>query len=249
MSRGSSHLKGALIALAIAAPIGGPTLASAQGGAASLLVQVYMEDGRPLRGASVQVLGSAARGITDARGAVRLEGVAGGTRTLVTQFLGFAPARSTLVVPLSGDVEVRVSLSPRPIHLAEVRARIPDRRPLDGTGFYKRRESGIGTFVTRADIESARPRALSDFLRGRITGVDLTPAVAGTAHASMRGNISRDCPIQFYLDGVQTIGLGVDDVKPYDVEGLEIYRGAASIPVAFNKGTAACGVIAVWTKR
>jgi hypothetical protein len=249
MSGGSSHLKGALIALAIAAPIGGPTLASAQGGAASLLVHVHTEDGRALTGASVQVLGTGARGITDSSGTVRLDGVSSGTRTLVAQFLGFAPARSTLVVPLGGSAEVSLSLTPRPIHLAEVRAPVPVRRPLEGTGFYKRRESGIGTFVTRAEIESARPRALSDFLRGRVSGVDLTPAVAGTAHASMRGNISRNCPIQFYLDGVQTLGLGVDDVKPYDVEGMEIYRGAASIPVAFNKGTAACGVIAVWTKK
>jgi hypothetical protein len=249
MSKGSSHLTGALIALAIAAPIGGPTLASAQGGAASLLVHVYTVEGQPLEGASVLVLGTGTRGITDASGAVRLEGVAGGSRTLVAQFLGFAPARSTLVMPLSGSAEVSVSLSPRPIHLAEVQAPIPVRRPLEGTGFYRRQESGIGTFVTRAEIESARPRALSDFLRGRVSGVDLTPAVAGTAHASMRGNVSRNCPIQFYLDGVQTLGLGVDDVKPYDVEGMEIYRGAASIPVAFNKGTAVCGVIAVWTKR
>src|SRR5690606_946838 len=149
--RGSSHLTGALIALAIAAPIGGPTHASAQGGAASLLVHVRTQDGRSLRGASVQVPGTGAGGITDARGIVRLEGVPSGTRTVVAQFLGFAPARATLVVPLSGAAEASLYLTPRPIELAEVRAPAPVYRPLEGTGFYKRRESGLGTFVTRAD--------------------------------------------------------------------------------------------------
>lgn len=247
MHTGSSYLPGALLALAMVAPIG-PSPARAQGGEAALIVNVRTTDGRILEGASVQLLGGAARGETGPAGTVRLDGLGAGTRTLLVQFLGFASSQSTLVLPLAGSVEVSVMLVPQPVRMAEVRVRAPEVLPLEGTGFYTRRRAGIGTFVTRAQIESARPRALSDFLRGRVAGVDLSPAVAGTAHASMRGNVTRDCPIQFYLDGVQTIALGVDDVKPYDVEALEIYRGAASIPVVFNKGTAACGVIAVWTK-
>jgi hypothetical protein len=175
--------------------------------------------------------------------------VGAGSATIVVQLLGYSTERATMILPLAGAAAASFVLDPQPVRLAALDVRAPaPHLPLAGTGFYSRRKAGIGTFLTRADIESARPRSLSDFLRRRVSGVELTPSIAGTAHASMRGNVTRDCPIQFYLDGVQTLGLEVDDVKPYDVEGLEIYRGAASVPVAFNKGTAACGAIVVWTK-
>jgi hypothetical protein len=189
------------------------------------------------------------RAVTDAAGRARLRGVGAGSTTIVVQLLGYSTERATMILPLAGAAAASFVLDPQPVRLAALDVRAPaPHLPLAGTGFYSRRKAGIGTFLTREDIESARPRSLSDFIRRRVSGVELTSGIAGTAHASMRGNIARDCPIQFYLDGVQTLALEVDDVKPYDVEGLEIYRGAASVPVAFNRGTAACGAIVVWTK-
>jgi hypothetical protein len=247
MLPGSSLLSGALLALGLLAPLS-PAAAQAGGGATTLAVAVRGSDGRPLAGAQVQLPGLRARAVTDASGRARLDGLRPGSATIIVQLLGYSTERATMILPLSGAAEASFTLEPQPVQLAAVRVRAAPPLPLVGTRFYSRRKAGIGTFLTRAEIESARPRSLSDFLRGRVAGVDLTPAIAGTAHASMRGNVGRDCPIQFYLDGVQTLAYEVDDVKPYDVEGLEIYRGAASVPVIFNKGTAACGAIVVWTK-
>jgi hypothetical protein len=226
-----------------------PAAAQARAGAAALTVEVRGSSGRPLAGARVELPGLRARAVTDAAGRARLEGLRPGSATIVVSLLGYSTARATMVLPRTGAAEMRFALEPEPVRLAAVQVRAPAQLlPLTATGFYARRKAGIGTFLTRADIEAVRPRSLSDFLRRRVTGVDLTPSIGGTAHASMRGNVGRDCPIQFFLDGVQTLAYEVDDVKPYDIEGLEIYRGAASVPVAFNKGTAACGAIVVWTK-
>ena len=77
----------------------------------------------------------------------------------------------------------------------------------------------------------------------------LTTTHFGDGFASMsRTSMGRRCPIQYYVDGVATTGLNIDDVLPRDVEGLEIYRGSSEIPPSFNRGTALCGVIVIWTR-
>jgi hypothetical protein len=36
---------------------------------------------------------------------------------------------------------------------------------------------------------------------------------------------------------------------PRDLAGIEIYSGAATIPLQYKFGTTFCGVILLWTKR
>ena len=50
------------------------------------------------------------------------------------------------------------------------------------------------------------------------------------------------------MDGTLTGNMLMDEVRPEDVEGLEIYRGAASLPPEFNKGSAMCGAVVIWTR-
>src|SRR5690606_18296194 len=116
-------------------------------------------------------------------------------------------------------------------------------------GFFERRGSGFGTFMTRQEIVAMRPRFMSDVLR-RVAGINLVNSpYGGSSRASMRGaKTLASCPIQYYVDGAMTGMFNIDEVRPEDVEGLEIYRGAATIPPSFNKGSAMCGVIVIWTR-
>jgi hypothetical protein len=66
------------------------------------------------------------------------------------------------------------------------------------------------------------------------------------------------CATQIFVDGflVNRGGPGgvndirLDDVvSPGSVEGIEIYRGLSTVPAEFLNADAACGVIAVWTRR
>ena len=42
----------------------------------------------------------------------------------------------------------------------------------------------------------------------------------------------------------------VDEIRAQDIHGIEIYRGAATVPAQFAKsGLTQCGAIVVWTKR
>ena len=39
-----------------------------------------------------------------------------------------------------------------------------------------------------------------------------------------------------------------DYVLPIEIAGIEVYRGAASLPAEFSGSDARCGAIVIWTK-
>jgi hypothetical protein len=86
-----------------------------------------------------------------------------------------------------------------------------------------------------------------------IPGARLTP-IRGTGYSALRfsraqmGN--RDCPPQYWVDGVKAWNLNIDDIVPQDVEGIEVYSGASTVPPQFNtkEGTTICGVVLIWTR-
>jgi hypothetical protein len=218
----------------------------AQESSAALRVTVATATGEPLRGARVQVEGIGMVGITDEAGALRVSGLPVGTRTVEVGYLGYSTQRLEVALESGRTAALSFRLDPEPIALAEVRVRV---RPsvLETRGFYARRARGNGTFITRAEIEEMQPRFLSDMLR-QVPGARLIPSRYG-ARVSFRG-VTRTggCPVQYFVDGTQAFAFRIDDLPPSDVEGLEVYRGGASIPPAYNRGTAMCGVILIWTR-
>ena len=87
----------------------------------------------------------------------------------------------------------------------------------------------------------------------RISDVAILPAGNGRLAVRMARTApgaGHDCPVQIFLDGIRAPGLDIDDVPPGDVEGIEVYNGAGTLPPQFNdrRGTPACGTIAIWTR-
>lgn len=63
------------------------------------------------------------------------------------------------------------------------------------------------------------------------------------------GFSGRPCRVNVYLDGVRLARGNVDAfVLPIEVGGVEVYRGAASLPGEFAGSDSRCGVVAIWTK-
>lgn len=237
-------------ALILALCLGSAAPVASQEARASVLVRVHAADtGAPLAGAIVSVAGAGVQGTTDSSGRLLVEGLLPGTHSLQARYLGYAATDGAVALAAGAPGELRLDLPLQPIPLAAVR--VTTFRPLlETTGFSDRRRAGFGTFVTREEIARMQPRLLSDVLR-RVAGMSFSGARAGgDARPSIRGSkvMMGSCPIQYYIDGTMTAAFNVDDVRPADVEGLEIYRGAATIPPAFNKGTALCGVVVIWTR-
>lgn len=132
-------------------------------------------------------------------------------------------------------------------------------------GFRQRLGSGVGTFITREQIEARRPTFMVDLLR-EIPGVIVTGSGPGNrssvtfARAQAMAQMS-GCEAQIWVDGFlmnrrsgalrsAPADFRLDDVvSPMDVEGIEVHRGLGTVPAEFLNPDARCGVIAIWTRR
>ena len=71
-------------------------------------------------------------------------------------------------------------------------------------------------------------------------------AVSGPESAGER------CIIRIGVDGrLQDPSFSVNEVNPEEIEGIEAYMGAATIPIEFStvQRNATCGLIMIWTRR
>jgi hypothetical protein len=117
--------------------------------------------------------------------------------------------------------------------------------------FRRRLDTGQGIYITRAQIDARRPMFMSDMLRA-VPG--LTLEGEGTGSRPRLLSSRQNCPSQIFVDGLLMSRPGADVrlddlVTPTSVEGIEIYRGMATIPPEFLNPQARCGVVAVWTRR
>ncbi len=58
---------------------------------------------------------------------------------------------------------------------------------------------------------------------------------------------SRNCPPSFFIDGMRVTGDDLRNTSVLDLEGIEIYRSSALIPVQYQN-RAGCGAVLVWTQ-
>jgi hypothetical protein len=110
--------------------------------------------------------------------------------------------------------------------------------------FERRRQSGMGAFITRDQIRARGYMNMGDALK-TIKGVRVDcNAVECMIHMT---RAAPGCGPTFYVDG--RLARSFAESTPInDVQGIEIYRGAAEMPGEFTGDGAMCGVIAIWTR-
>jgi hypothetical protein len=208
--------------------------------------------GARLASARIVVVKTGIQAVSDDSGAFRLTGLPVGPVTLQVRRLGYAPAdlSVTLDAGESRELAVVLAASAESLEPMEVKA---DAARGKMSGFNARRERGIGTFITRDDIERRQPGKVSQLLR-YVSGLyvpqensDMRPSAVGMRRsAGMTAQAS--CVVQFYVDGQYYPDGRADDFRPVEVEGIEIYKSASEIPAVFRGRDSMCGVIGIWTR-
>lgn len=202
---------------------------------------------QPLVGASVEIAGGNRATRTDSSGSFRVANLPAGSVTVNVRAIGYESM--TLTASIADESTVRLDFEFRSVvKLPPVTAEGPTLGARDARlrGFYERRAAGFGRFVTREDIEKRDPGDSRDLLRG-MPGV----RVVGNRIQMASGMSSPNCRVQYFLDGIHILAPAADflvQFRPRDLEGLEVYRGPAEAPLAFSRGGAECGVIAIWTR-
>ena len=149
-----------------------------------------------------------------------------------------------------GSITLQFRIFSAPITLEGIVATAPERvRPaaLIRNGFYDRMTGGMGRFLTPADIDKANALTPSELLLN-IPRVNVP--TASDEVITMLAPFG-DCGPMLYVDGILVSRAPTPRELPavIDIEAIEVYRGAAEVPLQWG-GTAAqgCGVIVVWTK-
>ena len=226
--------------------------ASAQMQYAILVGMVRDSAGNAIPGVEVRILGSdLAVARTDDAGGFRLTNLAAGPSSVKVRRMGFAPATvdvrlrpgrtDSLVVSLSA---IAASL---PGVLVEDEYEARSHRLL--AGFWDRRSRGFGNYVTRDEIEQRNPQDFIDIAR-------LVPSLTVVTRGGRkvlrfnRGGGARDCPPQYFVDGMRIESGMPDEFAPQDVEAVEFYSGPATLPPQFapRPFSYTCGAIVIWTR-
>lgn len=219
----------------------------AQASSARLVGSVRDSGGGPV--ALAQFSLQRVRGFSDSAGLFRLEGLSAGVVILHVRRMGFEPLDLTLELAVGRTDSLSIVLTMVPRELAEVTTEAEARPSQHLADFYRHRQNGLGYYYDRKDIVAAKVQRTSDLLR-RLPGVRLVPDRSGRYQVRMgRTSGGRDCPPDFWIDGIRAAFLNVDDVPLMDVDALEIYKGASALPPEYNTrvGSPACGVIVIWT--
>lgn len=186
---------------------------------------------------------------TDSAGKFLLADLPHGLLDITFRRLAYQPVILSIDVPNEDTTDVQVTLGVVAQKLTGVVVQAHAEHLRQLRDFEARRKRGIGHFITREQIEERDPELLSDMVR-LIPGVVLVPTGAGRPVMRFSRAAKTNCPVQFYVDGVQVDGFNIDDMPPGDVEGMELYAGPGGLPPQFNRlySTSNCGTVLIWTR-
>jgi hypothetical protein len=204
----------------------------------------------PVANAAVRLVHTSVNVMTGPDGRFMVPRIPLGGHELRVEHVLYAPT-STRLNAEGADLVATLRLTATAIPLAPVTVVGVSRR-LDQAGFYEREKRGVGSFISRAQIDAARVQFASDLLRG-VPGVRLISS-AGRRGAPRSFTTGRgSCRFRYVVDGTRVLAdFELENLPISHIEGIEVYAGMAQVPAVFRAMTDAtgstCGVIAVWMR-
>lgn len=110
--------------------------------------------------------------------------------------------------------------------------------------FERRRINGLGAYITRDEIASRGYMKIGEAVRS-VKGVRVNCTEVDCIIHMARA--PTNCFPTYYVDGRLARSFA-ESTPMNDVQGIEVYRGAAEMPGEFTGAGAMCGVIVIWTR-
>jgi len=172
---------------------------SVRAGGVRYRVQVTDASGKPVPGARARVVGHRfATG--EASGSVELDSLPGGSQTFEVRALGYVPLTRELNLAASNAVPDTVVLTSAKALLDTVRVSAGRVYSADGNGFELRRRAGIGSYITRAEVDRFQPASLASLLQAR-SGVSIKDTPLGDQVIRMAAPWGGTCTPTVWVDG------------------------------------------------
>ena len=228
-------------------------------------------DGRPLEGATVEILGTDRRAVTGASGTYRLD-VPPGRYWILTRRVGYAPVRVAVTLGAARPRSLPFELESLPVHISELAVLAQSGMSRDfHQDFVARSRGAFGEFLTRDDLAGLRApdvvAAVQRHLPGRSRyALEQRFESAGAGRLFRRYAIGSDgsliaatsilrefdpnCPPALSVNGGRPWpGLSLADFTLDDLEALEIYRRGSWVPTEFTfRDGGGCGLVVLWLR-
>jgi hypothetical protein len=146
----------------------------------------------------------------------------------------------------SSSVPVEPEPEPAARPLPQVTVEATPLAPLWIRDFERRRGTGRGQYVTRAEIEARNYNRLSDVMQV-MRGVTLDCGGGGSGCQVRMVRAPMQCYPEYWVDGQLNNAWG-PVVPVRDIEALEVYTGPSDTPGEFAGRNAGCGTIVIWTR-
>jgi hypothetical protein len=219
---------------------------------ASLRARVLDSTRTPVDGAEVSIPSAKRAERTDSSGKVFIGNLPEGRIEIAVRHLNYFAEHFFVELHNQEIVSVDIELSGRAAQLDGVEV-TASRHPFF-QGFEQRKAHGIGTFITREQIDDRHTTTTSDLFRtvpmARLIRVGNGMGIRFPQQASGNRRGPTYCIPLIWVDGQRAPGLEIDDIVATDVHAIEIYRGPSTTPGQFvTVNSAPCGTIVVWTRR
>lgn len=189
---------------------------------------------------------------SDSLGYYRFQNLAAGIIRFTVRATGFHTATFTFALAngerMERDIELDTTAIAAPGKdaqpLPEVAVEAPPAMGARFRDFERRKATGRGHYLTRAEIEAKGASDLVSAVRN-LRGVTVDCAGSGCRVRMVRAP-SRCLP-EYIVDEREDNMFG-PTIPIRDIEAIEVYTGPSDVPGEFAGTNAGCGVIVIWTK-
>ena len=109
------------------------------------------------------------------------------------------------------------------------------------------RQSGFGHFITREEIEATALVRTSSMLM-QVPSIRVVHARDGTVYLGAPARGTYNCRPAVFLNGMEiSQAFGLDELSLDQIEGIEVYRSPAEIPIELARPDV-CAVVSFWTR-
>ncbi|NOT06690.1 MAG: TonB-dependent receptor [Gemmatimonadales bacterium] len=241
MSLRTTQIVARLTLVVAAFSFGGSVVGGAQELASITGSVKVSEKGPALEGARVTLVGTLFSSVTNARGEFSIAGIVPGKYVIQATAIGYSTLSTSITIKPAEILEVDFETDADPFKLPDLAVRETPKLP---AGFERRLASGGGHYFTRDQIVRRNAGSTADLLR-MVPGVQI--GCRGGRCRVIMGRSGANCSPSYWVDGVQVDVNILWQVRPEELEGIEVYAGLSQIPAEFARHSA-CGAIALWSR-
>jgi hypothetical protein len=218
-------------------------------GNASVSGVVLLADGAASAGSRVELVGTPAVVLTNARGEFSMRNLPSGSRILLARHVGYSPQIAS--VDLSSHEQPHITMKlPKYVSVMDpVLVLARHTAALDKVGFNVRRKSANGYFIGPERLQHLHPMYITDALR-MVPGLRIVRGQWGDAVESSH-NIGGDDCVQYYVDDMQYTEIEPGDVNSFisggEIVAIEVYQGGMA-PAQYMRAASNCTTIVMWTR-